>query len=475
MNNQLIEQVYNFLAKDQDNLDETSLNAVFARSGYDRGPKTIIAKCNEYISAKRYEEQLHYIIKLSKNFGEKIIFMKGILVAQDLYGDINKRKTSDIDILVRKQDVLDVGHFLLKEGFCCDEQDWMKEIDKNHLVFKKVPVVIELHAKVFNPPYIFEEFTEFVWKRAMYQNILGIDILFMDPYDRLMHYVLHYYRHHMELEILALMGLRSYFRVQPILDIYSTIKKYNLNFDILYIRIKEIDAITEFYEVFQFVYNIFPAICPEEFVCCLKKNSVKAKEQNLNFWRNKIPLYETIQNFFSKDYLMQIAKFIEYDYMNINYLDGECQKLLAYSDSRLNIKCDGCAKKNIKIKIEFTCADNKELNEFIIVIHYHFRNKKSDIYLNKLVIKFVKCEDEYVCEFHNGVGGQIYELNYSLNYVNENWILQFEILKEYFENEIITYSMNFLCGNKWGVCVSGKAWDDFKTMRHLTLKDNIID
>lgn len=477
MHEQLIEKIYVYIRNHTKNLDNSKLDTMFAQSGYSQHKKTLQDEIDDFINSKIHEKQFVYIKRLSERFKDKVLFMKGILVAVDLYGDINKRRSGDIDVLVKECDVQEVGQYLLDEEFECDVlyEDWLNAIKVNHLVFNKTvfgkwDIMIEVHGKVFNPPYRYPKFTDLVWKRAKQQNILDITPLLMDPYDRIVHYVLHYYYHTVEPESLLLMGMNINLNIKSLVDIYCTIKKYDIDFNILYQRVEEIHAVLEYYEVFHVLYNFFPDICPKAFFESLKLNAISCERNHVAFWRERIPLHETIDIICSKTYWTKLSKLMEYDLTRMNCLSADKKQLFSYRDNSFECICNAYVDEEIQFEIRFSIPENTDLSNIQIVIHYHVHGKTETPYINKIVIDFIQNGDLYICHFRNGVFGKIYELRNKLTIKNGQCNFKFSVSKRFFENNIITYSMNFIDGHFGDVCVSGETWIDFKTMRHLKIE-----
>lgn len=470
----LIKKIFNYFINRTLDLVYERVYAHFALAGYVAKQQSIYDHISCMLNEKMHENQLICIKKLLTFFRDKIIIMKGILVAADLYGDINKRTSGDIDILINECDIEEVGRYLLDEGFECDVvyEKWLSAIKENHLVFNKTAfgkwdVMIEVHGKAFNPPDKYPEFTDLVWERAVHQDIFDMNPLLMDPYDRVVHYVLHYYNHSVQIENFLLMGINSSLKIKSLLDIYCTIKKYDLDFDELYRRVEEIHAVLEFYEVLHVLYNIFPDVCPEEFFETLKSKVVSHKRNYPEFWRDRIPLYETIDNFFSKSYCKKLIKFIEYDYTRAVCLGADKKQLFSYKDNSFACVCNSYVDKDVQFEVSFVTPHNKCLEDIQIVVHYHIHGNNEAPYINKITIDFIKEGEKYICKFQNGVFGQVYDLEYELANENGQYNLKFSVPKTVFENDVITYSVNFISGHAWDVCVSGETWIDFKTMRHL--------
>lgn len=471
----LKDQIYDYFTTHTDNLDLDKLKSAMATIGYGDETKEPVEICREAIFKKVHEKQIAYIEKLINAFGEKIIFMKGIFTSQDLYGDIHERKSSDIDIIVKKCDVMEIGWYLLKEDFICDtdEEKWLERIRENHLVFSKrvsnlYPVQIEVHGSVFNPPYYYPQFTDYVWNRAVHQKLLGMEPLLMDPYDRVIHYAVHFCIHHLCMEMCALMNLRSTFMLQPLLDIYCTVKKYDIDFEVLLNRIEEMGAVWETYDVVQRIFDIFPDFCPETFVCDLKERALM--KDNPYFERGVFPLLQSVRHYFSKDYSAWLTRFIKYDPKRVEQLDEEGKQLFHHECEDFEVVCEGCKKNTLEFLLKFKLLREERLGELMIRVHYHMDCFPEEWYLKRFDVSFNEENGRCVCQFYNDVSDEKFDWKYEMEKSGDETVLKVYIPCETFENEVIMYSVNFIDTSLFNVCVSGEQWDDFETMRGVLLQ-----
>lgn len=466
----LKDQIYDYFTTHTDNLDLDKLKSAMATIGYGDEAKEPTWKCADFIFKKIHEKQMVYIEKLVKDFGEKIIFMKGILASQDLYGDIHERKSSDIDIIVKKCDVIEIGRYLLKEDFICDtdEEKWLERIRENHLVFLKrvsnlYPVQIEVHGSVFSPACHYPQFTDYVWNRAVHQKLLGMEPLLMDPYDRVIHYAIHFWLHQLTMEIYILMKLGKVFMLQPLLDIYCTVKKYDIDFEILLNRIDEMGAVLELYNVIQLIFEIFPDFCPETFVYALKEKI--AMKDNPYFERRVFPFLQSAKHHFSRNYNAWLAGMIKYDSKRIEQLEEERKQLFHYNHENFEVTCEGSKKQVFEISIRFKLSREEWLEGLIIRMHYHMDCFPEEWYLKRLDASFAEENGRYVCQFYNDVADEKFDWKYKVSKSGNETVLKVYIPYGTFEGEAIMYSVNFIKKATFDVCVSGEQWDDFETMR----------
>jgi hypothetical protein len=125
-----------------------------------------------------------------------VIALKGIFLAENLYKDIGLRHLSDIDLLVRSEEIEKAGNILISCGYspvdASDKRDFSKKKDYG---FTKGEVFVELHQNI-HPPY--ESFSVNIseyWDRAQKTIIDGQDILVLSLEDMLQHLCIHLFIH----------------------------------------------------------------------------------------------------------------------------------------------------------------------------------------------------------------------------------------------------------------------------------------
>lgn len=198
-------------------------------------------KCMIFFNKIKKQLQEKYIGLLNK-FADKnaitIIFVKGIILANQLYDNPRNRFSSDIDILVNKKDILLVENFLIKEGF-------RKETDKTgfHSSFIKTEknneVIIEVHNKLF------------VLSADAFSLIKSIPIKKIHTrkieYNEQQFYVLnhtyeflylfiHILRHFIDGTIHSRLYLLSKYPISKIIELVLYINKYNCKINWLFIK-----------------------------------------------------------------------------------------------------------------------------------------------------------------------------------------------------------------------------------------------
>lgn len=157
--------------------------------------------------------------KISRIFIEnqiQLLFLKGPVLAYDLYGDISLRTCRDLDILVPRKDIekaenllLDLGYINEEGPILLNERKW-----KNHHTEYSHPkkgIQVEIHWRLHMPPMKEPTFNE-LWKRKRSITFTNYPIFFLGEEDLFLHLVVHGARH-------------AWFRIRWLKDIDQIVKK----------------------------------------------------------------------------------------------------------------------------------------------------------------------------------------------------------------------------------------------------------
>lgn len=140
--------------------------------------------------------------RVSKLFTEnkiRSLFLKGPVVAHDLYGDISLRTSKDLDILIQKNEIEKAEELLLKHGYT-NTQETITQSDKKgrnyHITYfhthKKIE--IELHWRLHPYPIKQPTFNE-LWERKRNSNFTSYPVFFLGREDLLLYLSVHGARH----------------------------------------------------------------------------------------------------------------------------------------------------------------------------------------------------------------------------------------------------------------------------------------
>ncbi len=123
-----------------------------------------------------------------------VIPLKGVFLAQSLHGDIGLRTSSDIDLLVREDDLPRVRDGLLQMGYePCDRVHSDEFVDRflRHQGFFQtaphhLPIYLEIHWSFYlKKPITFDMSS--VWGRAVPRRVGGFEFLSLSSSDTLLH------------------------------------------------------------------------------------------------------------------------------------------------------------------------------------------------------------------------------------------------------------------------------------------------
>lgn len=141
--------------------------------------------------------------KVSRLFSEneiRVLFLKGPVLATELYGDISLRTSSDLDILIPIQDLDRAEQILIDEGFEKDEyiksvlNDWKWR--HHHITYfhPNKRIKLEVHWRLNPGPRKEPNFKE-LWKRKRKSSITKFPIYILGREDLFLFLISHGARH----------------------------------------------------------------------------------------------------------------------------------------------------------------------------------------------------------------------------------------------------------------------------------------
>ncbi|WP_308124277.1 nucleotidyltransferase domain-containing protein [Priestia aryabhattai] len=182
-------------------------------------PQFVIQRLQE-----KYKENTFQMLKLTKEMGDiaenfqensiPLLFLKGPIVALDLYGDISLRTSRDLDVLIPKKNVHEAENILINLGYERSEPlTPLWKVRKHHLTYihpKKMSVVEvhwSLHPQSIKEPKFYE-----LWERRREKTIASSLINYLGREDLFLYLVAHGTRH-------------GWFRLRWLLDIAQFINE----------------------------------------------------------------------------------------------------------------------------------------------------------------------------------------------------------------------------------------------------------
>ncbi len=125
--------------------------------------------------------------------------LRGLALAERLYGDITTRPMGDLDLLVRKADLPEVASILRGLGFSeMDRRPGFAQAFYYTLKFFKERhgwIIVEPHWTLAYPPFVDRIDMEGVWERCVRGRVVGIETWLLAPEDLLLHLCLHLTHH----------------------------------------------------------------------------------------------------------------------------------------------------------------------------------------------------------------------------------------------------------------------------------------
>lgn len=130
----------------------------------------------------------------------RVLFLKGPVLAIDLYGDLSLRTSSDIDILVPLADLQKVERHLEEKGFVKDDyitsilNDWKWRHHHVNFVHHETGTKVEVHWRLNPGPAKEPDFKE-LWNRRRKSTLTEYPIYYLGREDLFMFLITHGARH----------------------------------------------------------------------------------------------------------------------------------------------------------------------------------------------------------------------------------------------------------------------------------------
>jgi hypothetical protein len=169
-------------------------------------------------NTKIYHE-LRNVLRCFDTAGIPAILLKGAHLAADVYGDIALRPMTDLDIMVKADDLARAFDILVGEGYSPEQH---VNIDTVCSVSKHVPTLtgksglrLELHWTIKEPSLSFPVRAENLWGKAQPLTAEGLDTLVLSCEDLLTYLCIHF-------------SLQHCFNnsLRPLCDIHQTIERF---------------------------------------------------------------------------------------------------------------------------------------------------------------------------------------------------------------------------------------------------------
>jgi hypothetical protein len=165
----------------------------------------------------RMQNHMATVLTALKSDGLAVIGLKGVYLLDNVYENVGLRSLSDVDLLVRKQDLAPVVACLKGLGY--HSKTWFDPHDNNQDLMHVPPLknkdglMIELHWRISfeEDPFAFD--IDGLWERAVPAKIAGEEGLALCTEDLILHLCFHASYHHA-----LLIGFRDLYDIREVLQ-----------------------------------------------------------------------------------------------------------------------------------------------------------------------------------------------------------------------------------------------------------------
>lgn len=162
--------------------------------------------------------EMDFVSRLFSENQIRLLFLKGPVIANDIYGDISLRTSKDLDILLPRDDLKKADELLLNFGYEREEIPFGKLKWMNHHISYFHPqkkIELEIHWRT-QPPFTKEPSFDELWERKRISDFTSFPIYFLGKEDLFLYLVEHGSRH-------------GWFRLRWLADIDQIIRLGNYN------------------------------------------------------------------------------------------------------------------------------------------------------------------------------------------------------------------------------------------------------
>jgi hypothetical protein len=159
------------------------------------------------------------VLKVLKSLADNqlpVIALKGLSLAKNIYGDIALRPMSDMDLLVKEEDLVRAGRILLTLGYKPYFSAWENMLKTYHHLppfTNKSGAMIELHWDIVAPDSPIKVDLDGLWERACLIKVDNVEVRAFSPEDLFLHLCIH-----------ACVHLQTGLDLIPLCDIAGLIK-----------------------------------------------------------------------------------------------------------------------------------------------------------------------------------------------------------------------------------------------------------
>jgi hypothetical protein len=145
----------------------------------------------------RLFRQLGEVLQKFQEENIPVIALKGAYLAETLYANKRLRKMVDVDLLVKKNDLLRIEQVLILMGFRTQDHDRVIGLENKHFTYlrPKSDIHFEIHWVLFESKHSFQIDMQGLWSRAQPVVLAHIPILALSIEDLLLYLCMHTANH----------------------------------------------------------------------------------------------------------------------------------------------------------------------------------------------------------------------------------------------------------------------------------------
>jgi hypothetical protein len=303
--------------------------------------ETEYLKSNIRILAQRnknsiFEEEIFKIADAAQAAGIKAVFIKGLLLADDLYDKPEIRQSVDIDLLIEAENLEPVLKILNNLGYKpfdkkagyqpwslieenihtykdIKHEEFYKEVDFKG---RKVGVLLELHMHILQP-YIIKVDTSQLIERAVLKNKKGHSIWLLEIHDNILLLFLHFYEH-------FIISFNNYCcgaetertNIQSFHDIALFLDKFcrSISWEFIFERIKVLKGCINLALSVHLFNSIYPGRVPDVFLKELISEGTDMPDPISKLCFNLIHQLNAVDVLYMKfDYILENMRPLEYN------------------------------------------------------------------------------------------------------------------------------------------------------------------
>ena len=145
-------------------------------------------------------EHFRQIIRAFDEAEIPVIALKGSMLSEWLYGNINLRQFSDLDLLVPEEKGRTALEILRKMGYVSSDLKMSDFIKENTSIVHYTPMIkngvsVEIHIRIHSETEPYQVDLQDMWQQAVPLKLHGVEALGFSPEDLLLHLCIHLEKH----------------------------------------------------------------------------------------------------------------------------------------------------------------------------------------------------------------------------------------------------------------------------------------